>query len=258
MNTSCQSYSAPITGSEIDGHELIHAIAAPPASSDMPVPAMNPKLSTAMARGSCRGGKRSAIIEKVAGPLHDSPAPTPMRATNSCQKFCARPHSVVAILQAVIPQVKMTRRLRTSTMRAIGKPRITYMHTNAKPMIRLIRKSLRCRSRLMGCTRSPTIPRSRKLTISASANIPTAYHACLGLGQGRSLAAGCPGAAEVRSFTAHLGSHCCLMPGASFLRARRPSSMAMRWGSGAASGNAARIPSNSSRNSSLNSACGKM
>src|SRR5262245_29528348 len=117
-----------------------------------------------------------------------------------------------------MPQVRMTRLLNESTMRAMGNPRITYISTNAKPMIRLISKSLRCRSRLMGCTSNPTIPRSRKFTISASAKIATAYHACRGLGQGLSAGVAWP---EVRSFTAHL-SRSLLSHTRSFLFARAP------------------------------------
>src|ERR1700735_3109580 len=55
-------------------------------------------------------------------------------------------------------------------------------------MSRLICRSDRCRSRLIGSTSRLRIPRSRKLTISAVAKIATAYHACRGRGHGARVA----------------------------------------------------------------------
>ena len=65
-----------------------------------------------------------AISENVAGPLQASPTPTPRRAMNRCQKFCARPHIAVMPLHIAIPKPRMARRLRESTSRAMGKPTI--------------------------------------------------------------------------------------------------------------------------------------
>src|ERR1700691_1743182 len=74
-------------------------------------------------------------------------------------------------------------------------------------MSRLICRSDRCRSRLMGSTSRLRIPRSRKLTISAVAKIATAYHACRGRGHG-ALAGVTSGVGAARSAMLNSFSSC--------------------------------------------------
>src|SRR5579875_2050978 len=59
----------------------------------------------------------------------------------------------------------------------------------AGPISRPTIVSLKCRSRLIGCTSSAITPRSRNRNVSPTAKTPTAYQACAGRGQGCSTAA---------------------------------------------------------------------
>ncbi len=62
-NAICQLFSVPRIGSVVGGMLCRKWTITPPTTSDSPVPAMKPKLITAMARGSLVGGNRSESIE---------------------------------------------------------------------------------------------------------------------------------------------------------------------------------------------------
>ncbi len=59
------------------------AIRAPVMTSEKPVPKVTPICMSEMPRVICLRGKLSEMIEKMAGPLGDSPAPSSSRAPAS-------------------------------------------------------------------------------------------------------------------------------------------------------------------------------
>jgi hypothetical protein len=66
------------------------------------------------------GGKKSEIREYAGATPPASPIPTPTRAKNSCQKFCAMPQTAVMPLQTTSAPVMIQVRLQRSASIAIG------------------------------------------------------------------------------------------------------------------------------------------
>ena len=64
------------------------------------------------------------MIEWLGGLDPASPIPTPIRASISCVKFCARPHAAVMPLQTARLIAMMLRRLVLSASRATGMPKV--------------------------------------------------------------------------------------------------------------------------------------
>ena len=100
---------------------IIEAI-TPPSTMPSALPIGTPNEYAPSARARWCGGKKSATSEYAGATPPASPTPTPSRARNSCQKFCARPQTAVIALHTTSAIVMIRVRLLRSANSAIGMP----------------------------------------------------------------------------------------------------------------------------------------